>query len=201
MFPGFLRDMADRVPRVCLSPCAFLCVWQPKQWLVKGCDSVATYRGHHPQDPGGWTAQYCATHTHADTYVGTNMLFTEEHWGPASLVTCVCKNHTPPFPPATAPHPQSSSCFSPPLQIPADFKTDPARKKHKWNKYKHSETLTGMKIKERRRHFSYFLKGDEFGAEWTGQRGFGKRAECFCKRVCVCACVCQPSVLIKHTGV
>jgi len=66
--------------------CAFLCVWQAKRWSVKGCDSRATIRGHHPQDPRGLTMQYCTTHTHK--------LFREGHWGPVSLVTCVC-NHCP----------------------------------------------------------------------------------------------------------
>lgn len=56
-----LGDMAVQAPCVCLS--AFLSGWQKKRSLVKGCDSTATYRGRHPQDPRGWTIQYCTTHT------------------------------------------------------------------------------------------------------------------------------------------
>lgn len=46
---------------VCVFLCVCFCVYDR---LVKGCDSRATIRGHHPQDPRGWTIQSCATQTH-----------------------------------------------------------------------------------------------------------------------------------------
>lgn len=44
-----------------------------------------------------------------------------------------------------------------------------ASKTDKCNKYKHSPTLTGMKIKERRHYFSSFPKRDEFVSQWNSQ--------------------------------
>lgn len=46
---------------VCVFLCVCFCVYDR---LVKGCDSRATIRGHHPQDPRGWTIQSCTTQTH-----------------------------------------------------------------------------------------------------------------------------------------
>ena len=43
-----------------------------------------------------------------------------------------------------------------------------------------------MQIKERRRHFSYFPKRDEFGAEWTGVRGIENGVECVCAHASEC---------------
>lgn len=146
-----LRDMACQASCECLPVCVSTgSVWQAKERLVKECDSGATYRGHHPKDPRG--ALYNSTlHAEAD------MLFTQGHWG---LVACVFNS----------PPPASSPFF---LEISSDLKTNLAKKTNKWDKYKHSWTLTGVQIKERRRRVSFFFS-EEMGlrSKWTNERGF-----------------------------
>lgn len=107
-----LRDMADQAPCVCLSVCVSVCV-TGEAMARKGMWQRSHIQGPPPTGPQGldFTIVHY-THTQTDTHVDTHMLFTEGHWGPVSLVTCVCNHRPLLLLPATTPHQASSSSFS-----------------------------------------------------------------------------------------
>lgn len=97
---------------VCLSVCVSVCV-TGEAMARKGMWQRSHIQGPPPTGPQGldYTILHY-THTQTDTHVDTHMLFTEGHWGPVSLVTCVCNHRPLLLLPATTPHQASSSSFS-----------------------------------------------------------------------------------------
>lgn len=168
---------------VCLSVCVCVCVWQAKRWLVKGCDSRATYRGHHPQDPRAWTIQYCTTHTHTQTHMVTHTCYLQRGTGgPMLLVTCVC-NHRPP-PPC---HHSSPSIFSLFFQMQISKQTRLKRRINEIN-INILRRWQACKLKRGDATLAICRKRDEFGTEWTSKCGSEVALSVFTRtRLCVCA--------------
>ena len=80
---------------VCLSVCVSVCV-TGEAMVRKGMWQQSHTQGPPPTGPQGLNYRILHTHTHRQTH--THTLFTEGHWVPVSLVTCVCNHHPPPSP-------------------------------------------------------------------------------------------------------
>ena len=128
-----LRDMAGQAPCVCLSVCISVCV-TGEAMARKGMWQQCHIQGPPPTGPQG--PDHTILHyTRTNTHVGTHTCYLQRGTGVLCCLSHVFVTIAPPLPSC---HNASPSIFSLFLQIPVDFKTNSARKMHKWNKYKHS---------------------------------------------------------------
>lgn len=191
MLPGFQGIWHARC-RACVSWCVFLCVWQAKQWLVKGCDT-GPHTGATTPGPQGLDFTILS---YIHTEVEADMLFTEGHWG---LVTCVC-NHHPLLLllPAMSPHLASSPFFSRSRRISKQTPLERRINEININILRHWQAC---KLKSGDGTLAIFSEEMSLETEWISKGGFQIGRACVCTHELKRARLCQPSVLIKHTGV
>lgn len=187
-----LRDMAGQAPCVCLSVCVSVCV-TGEAMVRKGMWQQSHIQGPPPTGPQGldYTILHY-THSHRHIWTRTHAIYR----GGTGVLCLVSHVFVTTAPPPSFCNNSTPCIFSLFLQIPADFKTNSARKTHKWNKYKHSKTLTGMKIKERRRHFSFFPK--EMSLELNEQASVASKLHWVCLHALVLT-VCASAVCSDQT--
>lgn len=179
------RDLACPVPHMCLLVCVSMCM-TGKAMGRKRMWHWTTYRGHHPRTPG---VGLYNTELHTHRRGGRHAIYR------GALGSCHMCLQPSPSPP---PHLASSPFFSRSRRISKQTQLERRINEININILRHWQAC---KLKSGDGTLAIFSEEMSLETEWISKGGLQIGLACVCTHKLERACLCQPSVLIKHTGV